>query len=169
MHLGVMCLMLNKLFSSCPIVMHLGVTNCDWGNFISGSVLNQSFSSGAIVTHLGPWSNSLFLGWLNRCYTNCSVEALNRSFNGQAQSPRRCSPPSMVWSLDTFFVNVRSLESEQLHRCPTELQISLKWVFLPNHCGRDTHFRRICFSVPNFNFKYEYINFKKLRVSGRNL
>ena len=22
------------------------------------------------------------------------------------------------------------------------------------HCGRNTHFRRICFSVPNFNFKY---------------
>ena len=71
--------LLNQLFSSGPIVMrlqvtlpvlsqlfssgtlHIGVTNCYWGNFISGSVLNQSFCSGAIVMHLGPWGNSLFL------------------------------------------------------------------------------------------------------------
>ena len=58
MHLGVTCLMLNKLFSNGPIVMLLGVTNCYCGNFISGSVLNKSFSSGTIVMHLGPSGNS---------------------------------------------------------------------------------------------------------------
>ena len=25
-----------------------------------------------------------------------------------------------------------------------------------SHCGRNTHLRQICFSVPNFNFKYIY-------------
>ena len=33
--------MLNKLFSNGQIVMLLGETNCYWGNFISGSVLNR--------------------------------------------------------------------------------------------------------------------------------
>ena len=52
MHLGVTYLMLNKSFSSGPIVMHLGVTL---------AMLNQSFSLGATVIHLGltncHWSN----------------------------------------------------------------------------------------------------------------
>ena len=55
---------LNQLFSSGAIVLHLGVTNCYWGlwgNMISGSVLNQLVSSGAIVLNLGLWGNSLFL------------------------------------------------------------------------------------------------------------
>ena len=30
------------------------------------------------------------------------------------------------------------------------------WVALA-HCGRNTHFRQICFAVPNFNFIYIYI------------
>ena len=47
MHLEITLSMLNQLFSLGGIVMHLGVTNCDWGNLISGSILNQSFSSGA--------------------------------------------------------------------------------------------------------------------------
>ena len=38
---------------------------------------------------------------------------------------------------------------------------------LVDHYGRNTHFRRICSSVPNFNFKYEYMKFEKLRDSRR--
>ena len=46
--------MLNKLFSSGIIVMHLRVTNFYWGNFINAEVqLSQPFSLGAIVMHLG--------------------------------------------------------------------------------------------------------------------
>ena len=36
------------------------------------------------------------------------------------------------------------------------------------HCGRNTHFRRICLTVPNFNFKYIYIKFEELRDNWRN-
>ena len=32
-----------------------------------------------------------------------------------------------------------------------------------SHYGGNTHFRRICSSVPNFNFKYEYMKFAKSR------
>ena len=49
--------MLNQLFSSGTIVMHLGVTHCYLCNLISNSVLNHWFSSGAIVMHFGPWDN----------------------------------------------------------------------------------------------------------------
>ena len=37
------------------------------------------------------------------------------------------------------------------------------WKLQMDHCGRNTHFRQICFSVPNFNFKYVYIKFEELR------
>ena len=33
--------------------------------------------------------------------------------------------------------------------------------WIPVHCGRNTHFRQICFAVPNFNFIYIY-NIKKI-------
>ena len=36
-----------------------------------------------------------------------------------------------------------------------------------SHYGRNTHFRQKCASVPNFNFKYVYIKFEKLRDNGR--
>ena len=37
-------------------------------------------------------------------------------------------------------------------------KLSREAVDLPlTHCGRNTHFRRIYFAVPNFNFKYIYI------------
>ena len=97
--------------------MALGVTTCYWGlrlwgNLISGSVLNQSFSSGAIVIHIGAGVTHCFRGnlisaklivqWM--CLIYHSAVVLNRSFNGQAQSPQSCWPCSMVRSLDRFFV-----------------------------------------------------------------
>ena len=36
---------------------------------------------------------------------------------------------------------------------------------LPSHYGRNTYFRRLCSSVPNFNFKYEHMKFEKLHDS----
>ena len=58
--------MLNRLFSLGAIVMHLGVTNCYYGNLISGSILNQSFSSGAsnINASWGPGVTHCFWGKL---------------------------------------------------------------------------------------------------------
>ena len=120
---GVTLPVLNQFFSRVATVMHLGETNCYLGlrvNLINGSVLNQSFSSGAIVMHLGPWGNlisaKLILQW--RHLSDLSAMVLNGSFNGQAQSPRRCWPCSMVLSLlglwqsfDRFFVNVLSLSN----------------------------------------------------------
>ena len=81
--------MLNQLFSSGAMVMHLEVTksNCYWGNLISGSVLNQTFCSGAIVMQLGPavshcfWGNligaKLIVQW--RHVTDHSIIKLNRN------------------------------------------------------------------------------------------
>ena len=37
-----------------------------------------------------------------------------------------------------------------------ELPEPLKWLPV-DHCGRNTHFRQICFAVPNFNFIYIYL------------
>ena len=128
---GVTLSMLNLSFSLGKIVMHLGVTNCYWGNLISGSMLNQSFSSGAKVMHLGPWGNligaKLIVQW--RSLINHSVLVLNRSLNSHAKLQRRYLPPSIVRSLDRGFGNVRS---GQLRRCVTELRIHMKLLFFPN-------------------------------------
>ena len=60
------------------IVMHIWITNCSWCNSISGLVLNQLFSSGAIIMHLGPWGNligaKLIVQW--RCLIDCSTVKL---------------------------------------------------------------------------------------------
>ena len=46
-------------------------------------------------------------------------------------------------------IKIKTIETTQKH--------------LITHYGRNTHFRRICSSVPNFNFKYVYMKFEKLR------
>ena len=120
------------------IVMHLGVTNCFWGNLISGSVLNQSFSSGSTVMHLGPWGNSWFLNHENHsvfvlyqlclCFTNHSTIKLNHhrvvhTFQWYG-----------VWrSLDSFFC--KCVVSGQLLRCdlvtnPSDMGIFSKWAII---------------------------------------
>ena len=76
--------MLNQLFSSLIIVMHLGVTNCYCGNMISGSVLNQSFSSVAIVMNLG----------VTHCYWGNIISAKSISFSSGAINKLFCEGTS---------------------------------------------------------------------------
>ena len=52
------------------------VSNCYWGNLISGSVVNQLFSSGSIVMHLGPRGNSLLVG---RSGKNTNISRISNS------------------------------------------------------------------------------------------
>ena len=81
---------------------------------------------------------------------------------------QQCSVPQvfyMSWDTSTRFyflmhfpwkitahVAIRSHTMISIQRACTAWQVS-------DHCGRNTYFRRICFSVPNFNSKYVYMKF----------
>ena len=90
------------------MILGLGVTLCFWGNLIGTKLIVQK-----------------------RHLINRSAVVLNRSFNGQAQLPQRCSPPSMVQSLDRFFGNVQCLRNCADVK-PSYEYIDPIWVFLPN-------------------------------------
>ena len=120
--------------------MHLGEIYCFWGNLISGSMLYQLSNSGTKVVHPGPWGTHCF--WGNLISAKLIVQwrslwCLTDHFIGQAQSPWRCSLPSMVRtefvkSLDTFFMNVSAWATAQMCNQapnPSDIGIFLKMGF----------------------------------------
>ena len=75
-----------------------------------------------------------------------------------------------------LFINKPPIYNRQLQmqngifQAPPLLTVSSirLYVNIKVHCIRNTHFRPICFSVPNFNFKYIFKKFEELHDNRHN-
>ena len=74
--------------------------------------------------------------------------------------------PLLVNAADCSFLPVSGGALSQSFK--KALLRSLKHSSLMSYCGRNTHFRRICFSLSNFNFKYIDMKFEELRDNRHN-
>ena len=66
-----------------------------------------------------------------------------------------CNRATNPWDMGVY-----SWPTQRANRLIYHTDVSIFLSMAQGHCGRNTHFRRIYFGVPNFNFKNIYVKFE---------